>query len=81
MEMGVHPTAMSRDKVRILKMATRLLVKFGLPDGAVESTECVPTVVIQGEEATEAAKALLSMLEFLREPKEKAPSAATDRAV
>lgn len=72
---GRHETYLSRNKSDIIQVACAFLCELGLPAGAVEPEGCEPTVIIQGEEAREAAKALLSMLELLREPKEKTPNA------
>ncbi len=74
-EMGVHPTGLSRDKTRIVKMACQLVTLLGLPEGVVANSECAPTVIIQGEEAREAAALLIEMLDHIREPKEKTPNA------
>jgi predicted DNA-binding protein (UPF0251 family) len=64
-QMGIHPTALSRDKARIAKLASQMVHQLGLPAGSVEVPGCEQNVVITGAEA----KALLLMLEHIREPK------------
>lgn len=61
-EMGVHPTALSRDKARIVRMASRMVHELGLPDGCIAHPDCGPSVTITGDEA----KKLLSMLSEIR---------------
>ena len=63
--MGIHPTALSRDKARIAKLASKMIVELGLPTGCIAAPGCEQNVVITGDEA----KRLLSMLELIREQK------------
>ncbi len=65
MGMGIHPSGLSRDKVRIVKMAARMVLELGLPEGCVTAPGCEQNVVLTGDEA----KKLLSILEHIREPK------------
>ncbi|MBS9442464.1 hypothetical protein [Photorhabdus heterorhabditis] len=68
-EMGIHPSGLSRDKNRIAKLASLMVVKLGLPEGSVAAPGCDANIVLTGVEASK----LLSILEHIREPKEKAP--------
>ncbi|AKJ41779.1 hypothetical protein [Pragia fontium] len=72
-KLGVHETTLSRDKIRFLNMAGQVVSTYGIPEGFVELRGVEQNVVITGDEA----KALLSMLEHIREPKNKT-SAATE---
>ncbi|WP_145585569.1 hypothetical protein [Yersinia rochesterensis] len=60
--MGIHPTALSRDKARIAKLASQMVHQLGLPKGSVAVEGCEQNIVITGEEA----KKLLSILEHIR---------------
>ncbi|PHM68843.1 hypothetical protein [Xenorhabdus kozodoii] len=59
-EMGIHPSALSRDKNRIAKLASLMIVKLGLPEWAFELSESdsKPVVVIEGEHAERLIQAL-----------------------
>ncbi|WP_258087312.1 hypothetical protein [Xenorhabdus bovienii] len=65
-EMGIHPSVLSRDKNRIAKLASRLIVELGLPEWALELSESdskpesdnKPIVVIEGEHAERLIQAL-----------------------
>ncbi|MOA30160.1 hypothetical protein D3C78_1512250 [compost metagenome] len=63
--MGIHPSGLSREKVRLVGLACRMISQLGLPEGCVASAECEKSVVLTGE----VAKKLISMLEHIREPK------------
>lgn len=63
--LGLHPTTLSRDKIRFVKTAVDLVHEFGLPEGCVAAPGCEQSVVLTGEEARQ----LLSLLEHIREPK------------
>ncbi|PHM46569.1 hypothetical protein [Xenorhabdus miraniensis] len=75
-EMGIHPSALSRDKNRIAKLASKLIVELGLPEGSVAAPGCEANIVLTGVEASK----LLSMLDELRYPKRKTPVALTTEA-
>ncbi|CDG87261.1 hypothetical protein [Xenorhabdus bovienii] len=74
-EMGIHPSVLSRDKNRIAKLASRLIVELGLPEWALESSESdsKPIVVIEGEHA----ERLIQALECKGKIKRKTPVALT----
>ncbi|WP_340618254.1 hypothetical protein [Xenorhabdus entomophaga] len=75
-EMGIHPTGLSREKARIVKLASRMVVELGLPEGSVAAPGCEANIVLTGVEASK----LLSMLDELRYPKRKTPVAVTTEA-
>ncbi|HDL7803228.1 TPA: hypothetical protein PXP38_001810 [Yersinia enterocolitica] len=60
--MGIHPTALSRDKARIAKLASQMVHILGMPNDSVAPEGCEQNIVITGEEA----KKLLSMLEHIK---------------
>lgn len=49
-EMGVHPTGLSRDKIRIVKMASRMVCELGLPEGCVAAHGCEEPLTLTPEE-------------------------------
>lgn len=65
LDMGIHPSGLSREKVRLVGLACRMISQLGLPEGCIASAECEQNVVLTGE----VAKKLISMLEHIREPK------------
>ncbi|MDC9598878.1 hypothetical protein [Xenorhabdus anantnagensis] len=69
-EMGIHPTGLSREKSRIVKLASRMVVELGLPEGSVAAPGCEANIVLTGIEASK----LLSALDNLRYPKRKTPT-------
>ncbi|MDE9537126.1 hypothetical protein [Xenorhabdus bovienii] len=75
-DMGIHPTGLSREKSRIVKLASRLVVQLGLPEGSVAAPGCEANIVLTGIEASK----LLSALDNLRYPKRKTSKAGTDEA-
>ncbi|MBD2797702.1 hypothetical protein ID856_14325 [Xenorhabdus sp. 18] len=75
-EMGIHPSKLSRDKNRIAKLASLMIVNLGLPEGSVAAPGCEANIVLTGVEASK----LLSMLDELRYPKRKTSKAATIEA-
>ncbi|MDC9591602.1 hypothetical protein PSI23_20540 [Xenorhabdus sp. XENO-10] len=77
-EMGIHPTGLSREKSRIVKLASRMVVELGLPEGAAELSESdnKPVVVIEGEHA----ERLIQALERKGKIKRKTPVALTTEA-
>ncbi|MDC9598961.1 hypothetical protein [Xenorhabdus anantnagensis] len=77
-EMGIHPSVLSRDKNRIAKLASRLIVELGLPEWALELSESdnKPVVVIEGEHA----ERLIQALERKGKVKRKTSKAATNEA-
>lgn len=66
LDMGIHPSGLSRKKVGLVGLACKLIHELGLPAGCVAAPGCEQNVVITGEEARQ----LLSMLEHLRMPVE-----------
>ncbi len=85
-EAGWHESKVSRLNVTDMATAFVILDKawhtsliHEVAKQAVESVRenCTPEITLCGEEV----KMLLAALEYIREPKEKAPSASTDRAV
>ncbi|MCG3462719.1 hypothetical protein L7G72_12800 [Xenorhabdus bovienii] len=76
-EMGIHPSALSRDKNRIARLASLMIVKLGLPEGSVAAPGCEANIVLTGIEASQ----LLSALDNLRYPKRKTSKAATDEVL
>ncbi|MBD2803049.1 hypothetical protein ABLB84_06275 [Xenorhabdus szentirmaii] len=75
-EMGIHPSSLSRDKNRIAKLASLMIVNLGLPEGSVAAPGCEANIVLTGVEASK----LLSILDELRYPKRKTPVALTTEA-
>ncbi|MBE8597876.1 hypothetical protein [Xenorhabdus sp. BG5] len=79
-EMGIHPSTLSRDKNRIAKLASLMVVKLGLPEWAFEigvsDCESKPVVVIEGEHA----ERLIQALEGKGKIKRKTSVAATAEA-
>ncbi|ADU69458.1 hypothetical protein [Pantoea sp. At-9b] len=66
LEMGIHPSRLSRQKISIFELACRMIHELGLPQGSVAAPGGEQNVILTGEEA----RKLLSMLEHLREPAE-----------
>lgn len=64
LDMGIHPSGLSRKKVNLVGLACKLIHELGLPAGCVAAPGCEQNVVITGEEA----RKLLSMLEHIRTP-------------
>ncbi|MFO6502956.1 hypothetical protein ACLD9R_20935 [Serratia marcescens] len=64
LEMGIHPSGLSRRKAGAVKLACKMIYAIGLPEGSVAAPGCEQNVILTGEEA----RALLSMLEHIREP-------------
>lgn len=64
-ELGLHPTTLSRDKVRIVNAAIKLVHNFGVPEGSVAIPDYGPRLELTGE----AARALIAMLDHIREKK------------
>ncbi|MGO2336736.1 hypothetical protein [Providencia sp.] len=75
-EMGIHPTASSREKNRIFKLACKAIAHYGLPEEAVSMPETTRNVVIEGDYAEQ----IIKMLEYNGRLKRKAPTAVTDEA-
>ncbi|BET97764.1 hypothetical protein [Xenorhabdus taiwanensis] len=77
-EMGIHPSTLSRDKNRIAKLASLMVVKLGLPEWAFELSESdsKPVVVIEGEHA----ERLIQALERKGKVKRKTSKGATSEA-
>jgi len=61
-DMGIHPSGLSRNRMSICKLACRMIHQLGLPEGCISAPGCEQNVVLTGE----TAKALLSMLEHIR---------------
>ncbi|EPL9570892.1 hypothetical protein MMK73_002986 [Providencia rettgeri] len=57
-EMGIHPTASSREKNRIFKLACKAIARYGLPTEAVSMPEKSRSVVIEGDYAERLIQAL-----------------------
>ncbi|EKH6498472.1 MULTISPECIES: hypothetical protein [Providencia] len=57
-EMGIHPTASSREKNRIFKLACKAIAHYGLPADAVSMPENSRSVVIEGDYAERLIRAL-----------------------
>ncbi|AOM40204.1 hypothetical protein [Xenorhabdus hominickii] len=74
-KMGIHPSALSRDKNRIAKLASLMIVNLGLPKWAFELSDADsrPVVVIEGEHA----EMLIQALERKGKVKRKTPVALT----
>lgn len=64
LDMGIHPSGLSRQKVRLVGLACRMIHQIGVPRECIAVPECEPSVILTGEEA----RALLLMLEHIREP-------------
>lgn len=75
-EMGIHPTASSRDKNRIFKLACKAIARYGLPEQAVSMPENTRSVVIEGD----YAERLIQAIEGKGKIKRKAPAVAPDEA-
>lgn len=75
-EMGIHPTASSREKNRIFKLACKAIARYGLPTEAVSMPEKSRSVVIEGD----YAERLIQVLEGKGKLKRKNSKAATDEA-
>ncbi|ENL8513186.1 hypothetical protein AB6H97_000141 [Providencia rettgeri] len=75
-EMGIHPTASSREKNRIFKLACKAIAHYGLPAEAVSMPEKSRSVVIEGD----YAERLIQALEGKGKLKRKTSKAATDEA-
>ncbi|SFU93735.1 hypothetical protein [Xenorhabdus koppenhoeferi] len=75
-DMGIHPTGLSREKSRIVKLASRMVVELGLPEGSAAAPGCETNIVLTGIDASR----LLEALEYIRYPKRKTSKAATDEA-
>ncbi|HEM8865395.1 TPA: hypothetical protein U2R11_002637 [Providencia stuartii] len=75
-EMGIHPTASSREKNRIFKLACKAIAHYGLPAEAVSMPENSRSVVIEGD----YAERVIQALEGKGKVKRKAPTAGTDEA-
>lgn len=80
-DMGVHPTAASRDKPRIIKLASKMVARYGVPSFAVE-TRAGEEVLVMSSDGTQLtiskkeAQILLPILNALRESNKNAPVAA-----
>jgi hypothetical protein len=76
-EMGIHPSALSRDKNRIARLASLMIIQLGVPEwlpeylnkNQAEAVDDEYSVVINRDDA----KRLIAALEHLRYPKRKAP--------
>lgn len=68
LDMGIHPSGLSRQKIRIFELACRMIHELGLPEGSVAAPGCEQNVVLTGAEA----RTLLSMLEHIRSKDEAA---------
>ncbi|NIF20286.1 hypothetical protein [Candidatus Pantoea multigeneris] len=66
LDMGIHPSGLSRTKMRMVGLACRLICQLGLPDDCLFSADEGKSVVLRGELAAK----LLSMLEHLKMPAE-----------
>lgn len=75
-EMGIHPTASSREKNRIFKLACKAIAHYGLPEEAVSIPENSRSVVIEGD----YAERVIQALEGKGKLKRKTSKAATDEA-
>ncbi|MEQ5305775.1 MULTISPECIES: hypothetical protein [Providencia] len=75
-EMGIHPTASSREKNRIFKLACKAIAHYGLPAEAVSMPEKSRSVVIEGDYAEQ----IIKVLEYNGKLKRKTSKAATDEA-
>lgn len=75
-EIGIHPTASSREKNRIFKLACKAIAHYGLPAEAVSMPEKSRSVVIEGD----YAERLIQVLEGTGKLKRKTSKAATDEA-
>lgn len=75
-EMGIHPTASSREKNRIFKLACKAIAHYGLPADAVSMPEKSRSVVIEGD----YAERLIQALERKRKVKRNASNLAQDEA-
>ncbi|MEJ4044583.1 hypothetical protein [Erwinia sp. SLM-02] len=64
LDMGIHPSGLSRKKVGLVGLACKLILQLGLPAGCIAAPGCEQNVVLTGEEA----RKLLSLLEHIREP-------------
>ncbi|MGX9277422.1 hypothetical protein [Pantoea ananatis] len=62
LDMGIHPSGLSRQKIRICQLACRMIHQLGLPEGCIAAPGCEQNVILTGEEA----RTLLSMLEHIR---------------
>ncbi|EPI2106574.1 hypothetical protein ACS5F0_002349 [Providencia rettgeri] len=75
-EMGIHPTASSREKNRIFKLACKAIAHYGLPEEAVSIPEKSRSVVIEGD----YAERLIQALEGQGKVKRKASNLARSEA-
>ncbi|MBW3118879.1 hypothetical protein [Providencia rettgeri] len=75
-EMGIHPTASSRDKNRIFKLACKAIARYGLPTEAVSMPEKSRSVVIEGD----YAERLIQVLEGKGKVKRKASNVGHSEA-
>lgn len=63
-EMGIHPSVLSRRKVNLIGLACKMIFELGLPIGCIAAPGCEQNVVLTGAEARQ----LLSLLEHIRQP-------------
>ncbi|WP_278030715.1 hypothetical protein [Providencia huashanensis] len=75
-EMGIHPTASSREKNRIFKLACKAIAHYGLPAEAVSMPEKSRSVVIEGD----YAERLIQVLEGKGKVKRKASNVGHSEA-
>ncbi|PHM67542.1 transcriptional regulator [Xenorhabdus stockiae] len=77
-EMGIHPSKLSKDKNRIARLASLMIVNLGLPEWAFEifDADSKPVVVIEGI----YAERLIQALESEGKVKRKTSKAATNEA-
>ncbi|PHM52515.1 hypothetical protein [Xenorhabdus sp. KK7.4] len=77
-EMGIHPSKLSKDKNRIARLASLMIVNLGLPEWAFEifDADSKSVVVIEGI----YAERLIQALESEGKVKRKTSKAATNEA-
>ena len=70
-ELGIHPTAASREKTRAFRLACKAITALGLPEDSVKVESKPPRLVVEGADA----EWLMQMLEMKGKVKRKAPAA------
>ncbi|PHM37154.1 hypothetical protein [Xenorhabdus innexi] len=77
-DMGIHPSKLSKDKNRIARLASLMIVNLGLPEWAFEISDAdnKPVIVIEGV----YAERLIQALENEGKVKRKTPVAVTTEA-
>lgn len=69
-ELGIHPTAASREKTRAFELACKAITALGLPEDSVKVEGKPPRLVVEGADA----EWLMQMLEIKGKVKRKAPA-------